>query len=49
MTSFDGALAPAPFVARTKRAGAVVERFHAYLQTPSARAIFERYGFTLPK
>ena len=32
-----------------KRAGAVVERFHAFLQTPSARAIFERYGFTLPK
>ncbi len=32
-----------------KRAGTVVERFHAFLQTPSARATFERYGFTLPK
>ena len=32
-----------------KRAGAVVERFHAFLQTPGARATFERYGFTLPK
>ncbi len=32
-----------------KRAGAVVERFHAFLQTASARATFERYGFTLPK
>lgn len=32
-----------------KRAGAVVERFHAFLQTPDARATFERYGFTLPK
>lgn len=32
-----------------KRAGTVVERFHAYLQTPGARATFERYGFTLPK
>ena len=32
-----------------KRAGAVVERFHAFLQTPAARTTFERYGFTLPK
>jgi len=32
-----------------KRAGATVERFHAFLQTPTARATFERYGFTLPK
>ncbi len=31
-----------------KRAGPVVERFYRYLQQPSARAILERYGFTLP-
>jgi molybdate transport system substrate-binding protein len=30
-------------------AGAVTERFSRYLQEPPARAIFERYGFTLPK
>jgi len=32
-----------------KRAGTVVTRFHAFLQTPTARQSFERYGFTLPK
>jgi molybdate transport system substrate-binding protein len=32
-----------------KRAGPVVERFYRYLQEASARAILERYGFTLPK
>lgn len=32
-----------------KRAGPVVERFYRYLQESPARAILERYGFTLPK
>ena len=32
-----------------KRAGPVAERFFRYLQEPSARAILERYGFTLPQ
>jgi molybdate transport system substrate-binding protein len=32
-----------------KRAGSVAERFYRYLQGPGARAILERYGFTLPK
>jgi molybdate transport system substrate-binding protein len=32
-----------------KRAGPIVERFYRYLQERSARAILERYGFTLPK
>jgi len=32
-----------------KRAGSVVERFYRYLQDAPARAILERYGFTLPK
>jgi molybdate transport system substrate-binding protein len=32
-----------------KSAGAVVEQFYAYLQEPAARAILERYGFTLPR
>jgi molybdate transport system substrate-binding protein len=32
-----------------KRAGPVVERFYHYLQQPAARAILERYGFTLPR
>ena len=36
-------------MALLKRAGPVVERFYRYLQEPSARAIFERYGFTLPR
>jgi molybdate transport system substrate-binding protein len=32
-----------------KRAGPIVERFYAYLQSASARAVLERYGFALPK
>lgn len=32
-----------------KRAGDLAERFYQYLQSAPARAIFERYGFTLPK
>jgi molybdate transport system substrate-binding protein len=32
-----------------KRAGPSVERFYHYVQSPSARIIFERYGFALPK
>jgi molybdate transport system substrate-binding protein len=32
-----------------ERAGPLTERFYRYLQEPPARAIFERYGFTLPK
>lgn len=32
-----------------KRAGPVVEHFYQYLQQPAARAILERYGFTLPR
>lgn len=31
------------------RAGPVARRFYAYLQTPAARAILDRHGFTLPK
>lgn len=31
-----------------RRAGTVSERFYAYLQSPAARRIFERYGFELP-
>jgi molybdate transport system substrate-binding protein len=31
-----------------KRAGPVIERFYRYLQEAPARAILERYGFTLP-
>lgn len=31
------------------RAGPVAQRFYEYLQTPAARAILDRYGFTLPK
>lgn len=31
-----------------KRAGPEIERFYRYLREPTARAIFERYGFTLP-
>lgn len=30
-------------------AGSVTEAFYAYIQTPSAREIMERYGFTLPQ
>lgn len=33
---------------RLSRAGPVIDRFYAYLQQPAARAVFERYGFTLP-
>lgn len=32
-----------------KRAGPVAQRFFAYLQSPEARRIFERYGFELPE
>ena len=32
-----------------ERAGPVAERFYQYLQSAPARAILERYGFTLPK
>ena len=32
-----------------KRAGPVVERFYRYLQEASARALLEKYGFSLPK
>lgn len=31
------------------RAGPVARRFYEYLQTPAARTILDRYGFTLPK
>ncbi len=31
------------------RAGPVAERFYRHLQEPAARAILERYGFTLPR
>lgn len=31
-----------------KDAGPVAERFHAYVQTPPARAIFRKYGYVLP-
>lgn len=31
------------------RAGPIAERFYRYLQESSARAILERYGFTLPR
>jgi molybdate transport system substrate-binding protein len=32
-----------------KRAGPVVERFYRYLQEASARAVLEKFGFSLPK
>jgi molybdate transport system substrate-binding protein len=32
-----------------KRAGPIAARFYRYLQEPSARATFERFGFTLPR
>lgn len=32
-----------------KDAGPVAEAFYAYMSTPSARAIMERYGFVLPQ
>ena len=31
-----------------KQAGESAALFHAYLQGPSARAVLERYGFSLP-
>ena len=31
-----------------ERAGPLMQRFYQYLQGPAARALFERYGFTLP-
>ncbi|WP_291989371.1 molybdate ABC transporter substrate-binding protein [Candidatus Accumulibacter sp. ACC007] len=35
-------------MALTRHAGEDASRFYAYLQQPVARAIFERYGFSLP-
>lgn len=32
-----------------KRAGPTATRFYDYLQQPAARAVLERYGFTLPR
>jgi len=32
----------------TRRAGAVAERFYAFMQAPHAREIMRRYGFVLP-
>lgn len=32
-----------------KQAGPVAAEFYAYMSTPAARAIMERYGFTLPE
>jgi molybdate transport system substrate-binding protein len=32
----------------TKRAGATAHAFYGHLQQPAARAVFKRYGFTLP-
>jgi molybdate transport system substrate-binding protein len=32
-----------------KRAGPLAQRFYQYLQGPGARALFEQYGFALPK
>jgi len=32
-----------------KRAGAVAARFYDYLRLPAARAVLERFGFTLPR
>jgi molybdate transport system substrate-binding protein len=31
-----------------KDAGAIAERFFAFVQQPAARAIMRRYGFVLP-
>ena len=33
----------------TARAGPVAQRFYDYMQSPPARAILERYGFSLPR
>lgn len=35
-------------MALTRRAGPVATDFYAYLASPEARAVFERFGFTLP-
>jgi len=35
-------------IALTRHAGEGAERFYDYLQQPAARAVFERYGFSLP-
>jgi ABC-type molybdate transport system substrate-binding protein len=35
-------------MALTRHAGEGAERFYDYLQQPAARAVFERYGFSLP-
>ncbi|MBE2258916.1 MAG: molybdate ABC transporter substrate-binding protein [Candidatus Accumulibacter sp.] len=35
-------------MALTRRAGEDASRFYDYLQQPAARAVFERYGFSLP-
>lgn len=32
----------------TRKAGGTAREFYAYLQQPAARAVFRRYGFTLP-
>ena len=51
----DHALIPAsyhaPLLQRMvllNNAGATAEAFYAYLQQPAARAVMQRYGFTLP-
>jgi molybdate transport system substrate-binding protein len=36
-------------MALTRRAGEAAIRFYEYLQQPTARAVFERYGFALPE
>lgn len=36
-------------MALLKRAGPIAARFYDYLQQPAARAVLERYGFTLPR
>ena len=33
----------------TRRAGAVAQRFFAFLQQPGTRAILARYGFSVPQ
>ena len=35
-------------MALTRHASEGAERFYDYLQQPAARAVFERYGFSLP-
>ena len=36
-------------MALTRHAGEGAERFYDYLQRPAARAVLERFGFTLPR